>query len=252
MQYNPDFVAYRSILSSEEKAQLRELSQAYTLADFRDDKRNYEELAVDFVYTSAQIEGNTYDRIDTDNLLRLGVTAGGKRYSDAVMLLNLRDGFEAVIGVEPGTALDTDYFCSLHKILMKGLLPEHEQGLARTSGVLIGATSYRPPADAEKLRSELRFILPEAEKYEDPFERSIYLHCNLAYLQYFRDGNKRTARMMQTASLVRDNVLPLFFQASLIDRYQRATVHYYESGDYSLYAAFFKDNYRLVVESLRG
>lgn len=57
---------------------------------------------VDFVYTSAKIEGNTYDRIDTDNLLRFGVTAGGKRHSDAVMLVNLRNGFEQVMAIEPG------------------------------------------------------------------------------------------------------------------------------------------------------
>ncbi|CCD28935.1 Putative Tou1 (fragment) [Candidatus Glomeribacter gigasporarum BEG34] len=93
MEYNPAFAAQRAILSETDKRALHALSQAYTLNRFRADARNYEEMRVDFVYTSARIEGNTYDRIDTDNLLRIGITAGGKRYSDAVMLINLRDGF---------------------------------------------------------------------------------------------------------------------------------------------------------------
>jgi len=246
MQYNASFVSFRPILSEQERLFLFELSQHYSLERFKQDTRNYEEMTVDFVYTSAKIEGNTYDRIDTDNLLRLGVTAGGKRYSDAVMLLNLRDGFSVVMGTQANTLLDMDYLCHLHKTLMKDLLPVHEQGIARTSAVQIGASSYTPLADGQRLRTEMLFILAEAEKYNNPFEQAIYLHCNLAYLQYFRDGNKRTARMMQTACLVRGGFFPLFFKDRLIDKYQRATVHYYESGDYAPYVAFFKENYELV------
>ena len=252
MQYQPAYAAARPILTAEEKAQLAALARRYPLATFRADTRNYDELAVDFVYTSAKIEGNTYDRLDTDNLLRLGITAGGKRYSDAVMLLNLRHAFEHVMQTEAHTRLDMDYLGNLHHMLMDGLLPAHEQGIVRTSPVSISGPRYRPPADPLQLRTEAKYILEQADQYRDPFEQAIYLHCNLAYLQYFRDGNKRTARLMQTAALVRGVVMPLFFHDSLIERYQRATVHYYESGDYAPYIAFVKDNYRLTIESLTG
>lgn len=252
MQYDPAFIAYRPILSTEDKRVLQAISQTYPLERFRADARHYEEIMVDFVYTSGKIEGNTYDRIDTDNLLRLGMTAGGKRYLDAVMLVNLRDGFEQVMSVGPETLLDLDYVCGLHKTLMKDLLPAHEQGIGRTSGVLIGATPYRPLSDPARLRTEIACILAEAGRYQNVFERSIYLYCNLAYLQYFRDGNKRTARMLQTATLVRGGVLPVFFHDSLIDAYRRATVQYYESGEYAPYVAFFKKNYQVVVAQLAG
>jgi len=247
MQYNPSFVSVRPILSEQDKRLLLELANHYSLECFKKDARSYEEMTVDFVYTSAKIEGNTYDRIDTDNLLRLGITAGGKRYSDAVMLLNLRDGFSAVMNTEADTALGLDYLCHLHKMLMKDLLPAHEQGIVRASAVQIGASNYTPLADAGRLRTEMVFILAEAEKYNNAFERAIYLHCNLAYLQYFRDSNKRTARMMQTACLVRGGILPLFFKDTLIDKYQRATVQYYETGDYAPYVDFFKENYELTL-----
>ncbi len=253
MQYNPAFVSYRPILTDSDKRLLQNLALQFSLYQFKNDNaRNYEETMVDFVYTSAKIEGNTYDRIDTDNLLRLGVTAGSKRYSDAVMLVNLRDGFEKVMATEVGTNLDLDYFCDLHQILMKNLLPAQEQGIVRTSAVTIGASTYEPLSDPVRLRSEIRFVFQEANKYTDPFEKAIYLHCNLAYLQYFRDGNKRTARMMQTAALVQGNRLPLFFSDTLIDKYQHATVRYYETGDYAHYVAFFKENYEFAISRRLG
>lgn len=252
MHYDPSFVGYHPILTDEDKSLLHEFAAKYPLDRLKSDARSYEEMVVDFVYTSAKIEGNTYDRIDTDNLLRMGVTAGGKRYSDAIMLINLRDGFAKIMAAEANTELDLDYLCDLHKMCIKDLLPRHEQGIVRTSAVQIGASNYTPLADPARLRAEMLFLLQEAKKYSDPFEQAIYLHCNLAYLQYFRDGNKRTARLMQTAALVRGGVLPLFFKDTLIDKYRRATVHYYETGEYGPYIAFFKENYELAVARLLG
>ena len=168
------------------------------------------------------------------------------------MLVNLRDGFKKAMDVENTTELNLDYLCDLHKVLMKDLLPVHEQGIVGTTAVIIGASTYGPPADPGRLRSEIKFILSEANKYTDPFERSIYLHCNLAYLQYFRDGNKRTSRLMQTAAMAQGNILPLFFNDALIDKYQRVTVSYYEAGNYSPYISFFKENYELAILKLIG
>ena len=252
MQYDPSFANQRPILSDDDRQWLHRLARIYPLARFKADQRNYDEMVVDFVYTSAKIEGNTYDRIDTDNLLRFGVTAGGKRYSDAVMLVNLRNGFERVMGIEAGDVLDMDYVCELHKVLMKDLLPSHEQGIPRTSDVQIAGSNYTPLSDASRLRTEMRFVLAQADQFSDPFECAIYLHCSLAYLQCFRSGNKRTSRLMQTAALIRAQILPLFFKDSLIGKYQKATLHYYETGDYAPYVAFFKENYELAVYGLAG
>ena len=252
MRYDPDFVCHWPLLSDKDRQWLHRLARIYPFKRFKGDHRNYEETVVDFVYTSAKIEGNTYDRIDTDNLLRFGVTAGGKRYSDAVMLVNLRNGFDRVMGLEPQDDLDFDYVCDLHKILMRDLLPTNEQGIGRSSDVNITGSTDTPLSDAARLRTEIRFVLAEANNYADPFEQAIYLHCNLAYLQYFRDGNKRTARLMQTAALVRAEVLPLLFKDTLIGKYQKATLHYYETGEYTSYVEFFKENYELAIFALAG
>ncbi len=251
MQYSPDFLNHRNILNADDKIFLSGQASRCQLSDFLQDSRNFDEVAVDFVYTSAKIEGNTYSRLDTDKLLRLGITAGGKSYSDAVMLVNLRQAFNKVMEEEKQPH-DFDFLCDLHQVLMKDLLPVSEQGLPRASGVQIGGTSYTPLADPLQLRTEAKFLLSEAEKHDNPFEKAIHLHCNLAYLQLFRDGNKRTARMMQTASLVQDGILPLFFDDRLIDKYISATVDYYETGNYQSYVEFFKENYQRGIDKLVG
>lgn len=250
MRYDPSQLIHREILTDEQRALLHAMAAACPISQVLDDNRHYEEWMVDFVYTSAKIEGNTYDRIDTDNLLRLGITAGSKRYSDAKMLVNLREGFSVVMKADAKTVLNEDYLCDLHKALMTELLPVSQQGLVRTSPVTIGASSYRPLSDPLKLKEELKALFAENERYNDAFERAIHLHCNLAYLQFFHDGNKRTARLMQTAALVQSGITPLFFKDTLIDQYQRSTVNYYETGSYESYVAFFMKNYEVVAAQM--
>lgn len=250
MRYDPSHLIHREILTDEQRALLHAMAAACPISQVLDDNRHYEEWMVDFVYTSAKIEGNTYDRIDTDNLLRLGITAGSKRYSDAKMLVNLREGFSVVMKADAKTVLNEDYLCDLHKALMTELLPVSQQGLVRTSPVTIGASSYRPLSDPLKLKEELKALFAENERYNDAFERAIHLHCNLAYLQFFHDGNKRTARLMQTAALVQSGITPLFFKDTLIDQYQRSTVNYYETGSYESYVAFFMKNYEVVAAQM--
>ncbi len=181
--YAPAFVEFRPILSDEDRALLHALAARYPLSRLQREARNYEEMRIDFVHTSAKIEGNTYTRAETDALLRLGVTAGGKRYSDAVMLINLRDAFERAMLVESGAAIDREYVCGLHEIAMRELLPASQVGVVRAESIAVGGTEYRPLDDPRRLRVEFDAILETAKQYDDPFDRAIYLHCNLAYLQ---------------------------------------------------------------------
>ena len=252
MKYDPTKIMHREILSAEERAWLLAISKNYPLDDFLKDNRNFEEAAVDFVYTSAKIEGNTYDRIDTDGLVRMGVTAGGKKHTDALMIVNLKSAFDDVMQADENTVIDKDYICNLHKVLMENLLPKKEQGMVRMSAVSIGATEYQPLESFTKLTEEMKTMVQVANQYSNDFERAIYLHCNLAYLQYFKDGNKRTARLTQTSVLVQSGILPLFFSAKLIEKYKRAVISYYETGEYRAYVDFFKENYFIAMERLIG
>ncbi|MFC3848206.1 hypothetical protein ACFOPX_06685 [Helicobacter baculiformis] len=69
----------------------------------------------DFIYSSAQIEGNTYNKLDTLTLLEEGLTTEGKKYSDAKMILNLRNAFDVILKEDLPISLET--FQNLHAIL---------------------------------------------------------------------------------------------------------------------------------------
>ena len=94
------------------------------------------------------------------------------------------------------------------------------------------------------------YLFVVAESYENNFEKAIYLHCNLAYLQFFSDVNKRTARMIQTASCIKSGICPLFFDKDSVDTYLQSIVFYYETGDYSQYKNYFLEDYKKQMENL--
>jgi Fic family protein len=83
-------------------------------------------------------------------------------------------------------------------------------------------------------------VLYKQEQIECPLERAVYIHCNLARLQPFIDGNKRTSRMMESIVMMNAGLIPCYSSKdSDILAYRRGLVHFHETGDYSQYANYF-------------
>ena len=78
------------------------------------------------------------------------------------------------------------------------------------------------------------------EYYANPLERAIFLHCNIARLQPFIDGSKRTARMIESIVLMNANIIPVYSSKdSDILSYRKGLIAFYETEDYKLYADYF-------------
>jgi Fic family protein len=122
--------------------------------------------------------------------------------------------------------------------------------MPRNSEVTIKASSYIPLATKEKLDDELNYMLKKYESIKNPFNRALYIHCNLAYLQYFKDCNKRTARMMLNISLKNDNMMLYIPNEEKIKDYLVAIVEYYETGSYQKFKRYFMDAYAETIESI--
>ena len=101
---------------------------------------------------------------------------------------------------------------------------------------LITGSHDIPLSSEALLDAELEVLLKVANTIDDVFERAVYTHLNLAYLQYFLDGNKRTARLMQTAVLADQGIMPLLLRVEDIIPYQTSVLEYFETGNYSSYA----------------
>lgn len=65
-----------------------------------------------------------------------------------------------------------------------------------------------------------------------------FLHCNIARLQPFRDGNKRTSRLVESVALMNANIIPVrsdkFKTSSIIVM----PIGFYETEDYNPYIDF--------------
>lgn len=250
MNYNPAHLDYKPILTNDEKAKFDEyrllLSADYLLKTHR----NLEEIGIDFVYSSAKLEGNTYDQFDTMALLKMGQTSGGKLYSDAIMLMNLREAFNGIINaIENNGVSDFKAFIKdQHAIITDKLVPQSQRGVVRNGSVTIGGTTYQPLSNPQKLDDELSYLLSIAQKYDNPIEKALYLHNNLAYLQYFIDGNKRTARNILIFTLMQANFFPIIFYLGELTNYAKSIINYYETGDYTAFKNYFMDTYQKTID----
>ena len=219
---------------------------------------NLDDIGINFVYGSARLEGNGYSLLETFTLLQMGQTAGGKSFSDAVMILNLRDSFNLLIKninnqiLKSNKRLLKDFVKENHFIIADRLVPNGMAGTVRRNSVNITGTEYIPLDATVKLVQELDYLTKVAtENYSNPFEKAVYLHNNIAYLQYFIDGNKRTARNLLTFSLMQDHQFPFLFNEGKSSDYINALIHYYETGDYNEFKKYFIETYRATIEHIK-
>ena len=201
------------------------------------------DLAVVWCYYSGKIEGNTYTHVETEALLKDGITSE-KKYEDAKMLKNLYNTFISELEyINKGKNLehiDERTLFRVHKSISTGLVSNEESGSLRTRAVRITGTVYIPPKDLQEIKSRLSEILFNQEYYANPLERAIFLHCNIARLQPFIDGNKRTARMIESIVLMNANIIPVYSSKdSDILSYRKGLIAFYETEDYKLYADYF-------------
>lgn len=200
------------------------------------------ELAVVWCYYSGKIEGNTYTYVETEALLKDGITST-KRYSDAKMLKNLYNTFiSCAEQIKTDGQIDINSFMvnSIHSMLTSELVPDTNRGLLRTEPVAITGTSYIPPKDPDAIHAAFDNIIQEQKEISDPMERAVYLHCNMARLQPFIDGNKRTSRVLESIVLMNADIIPVY-SAKDIDlvEYRNGLINFYETQDYNQYTDYF-------------
>ena len=201
------------------------------------------DLAVVWCYYSGKIEGNTYTYVETEALLKDGITSE-KRYEDAKMLKNLYNTFiselEYIHKENNQEIIEERTLFRVHQSISTGLVSNEESGLLRTRAVRISGTDYTPPKNQQEIVSKLNEILFQQGEYSNPLEKAIYLHCNLARLQPFIDGNKRTARMIESIALMNADIIPVYSaKDSDILNYRKGLIAFYEMEDYSLYTDYF-------------
>lgn len=178
-------------------------------------------LLIDLSWASSLLEGNTYNRLDTERLIRFGEASEGKDAIETQMILNHKAAIEYLVHGAERVGVNGETIIALHALLSDGLLADPLAcGKLRNRAVEIGGSLYLPIALPQRIEELFDIALGMAAEIEDPFEQAFFLMVHLPYLQPFEDVNKRVSRLAANIPLITGNLCPLSF----IDVPERAYV----------------------------
>lgn len=245
-RYQPNRTRY---LTDEDRAELAkagtpvhdpiQAAQGVTYA-----RRVLEELEIDMSWASSRLEGNSYDILETERLVRSARTAEGKAFQDAVMILNHKHAIRYVVENLDEIDIGWPDLRNIHALLANQLISDPAlRGSLRRMPVAIGKCAYVPLDDRFALREELDALLPKAARIDDPFEQAFFLLVHLPYLQPFADVNKRTSRIASLIPLLKADLVPMSFFGINDRDYIRGLLGVYELNDISLFREAFVNGY---------
>jgi fido (protein-threonine AMPylation protein) len=206
-----------------------------------------EQLLIDLSWFSSRLEGNRTSLLATRDLFEKGRSENDDR--DATMLLNHKEAIEFMVDAVPTEGITVPVVRNLQSLLMQGLLADPaDLGAIRRKIVNIQDTVYVPSQVPSLLENMLGHIVEKARNTRNPVEASFFLWVNIAYLQPFVDGNKRTSRLAANMPLMLANCAPLSFLDVGPHDYAMAMLGVYERLDVTLAVELFAWTYRRSIE----
>ncbi|MDP2110444.1 MAG: Fic family protein [Thiobacillus sp.] len=204
-----------------------------------------EQLLIDLSWSSSRLEGNTYSLLATEELFKSGAPPSDL---EGVMLLNHKRAIEFLVDAVPSDGLTDSVIRNLHALLMQDLLADSAGlGAIRTKVVNISDTTYIPSQVPQLLEEMISLIIGKAQHIKNPVEAAFFLWVNLAYLQPFEDGNKRTSRLAANIPLMLYNSAPLAFLDIDPRDYAKAMLGVYELLDVTIAVELFAWTYRRSI-----
>lgn len=253
--YNHSLIKYTlsqvSIFTIEELAYLIQLQNQYksnvSKLSITEQKKELERLAIDLSWKSSQIEGNTYSLLETERLLKEKETASGRTKDEAIMLLNHKSALDFIIEnptyIEP---LSVSVIEDIHAILVKELDTNRN---IRKSRVGISGTNYKPLDNDFQIKEALEEMCVVVNKQENVFSKALLLLVLISYIQAFADGNKRTARIISNAILIKNNYCPISFRTVDSIDYKKAMLIFYEQNNISAFKEIFINQFEFAVKT---
>jgi Fic family protein len=210
-------------------------------------QKELERFVIELSWKSSRIEGNTYTLLDTERLIREGREADGHSKDEARMILNHKKAFEFVM-TERELFSDMPALSAieeLHRILMADL------GIRtgpRRQVVGITGTRYRPPDNSFQTREALESLIKTIGAATNPYTAAIYALGGLSYIQFFEDGNKRTARLTANAILLANHAAPLSYRSVDEVTYRESMLVFYETHSLMPLKKLFTAQYLFATE----
>lgn len=209
-----------------------------------------EQLLIDLSWYSSRLEGNRKSLLDTRELFARG--RGDASDPDVTMLLNHKEAIEFMVDAVPEEGITVLVVRNLHALLTQGLLAdETAAGKIRHRIVNIDGSAYQPLQVPSLIEELLNEVVAKARLVRNPIEAAFFLWVNIAYLQPFEDGNKRTSRLSANLPLLLYNCAPLSFLDVEAPDYALAMLGVYEQTNADLAVELFEATYRRSIDKYR-
>lgn len=210
-----------------------------------------EQLLIDLSWHSSRLEGNRKSLLDTRELFAKGRSSGDD--VDSSMLLNHKDAIEFMVDAVPEYGITVPVVRNVQSLLMQGLLENPGSiGAIRKTVVNITDSVYVPTQVPSLLEEMLGHLVEKARNVKNPVEAAFFLWVNIAYLQPFEDGNKRTSRLCANLPLMLSNCAPLSFLDVESADYAMAMLGVYERLDVTLAIELFEWTYQRSMSKYRA
>jgi Fic family protein len=210
-------------------------------------KKEFERLMIELSWKSAQIEGNTYDLLDTEQLLKYNLLSKKNSEDEAIMLLNhkaaIEYSYEYAVEFKD---LSARKITELHTLLTKKLGVKKN---LRKRVVRITGTTYTPPENIFLIEEYLDKLVKLINKKKNIYEKALLTILLVSYIQPFEDGNKRTARITANALLMGHKCCPLSYRSTKPTDYKKAILLFYEINNLSAFKELFMQQYEFAVNT---
>lgn len=190
---------------------------------------------VDSIWKSSHIEGidvtfpETQKIFDGGNIAHLSV--------DEIQIINnLKHAWLYVLN-SIGTENDLNMLKSINSLVGNNLI--YKPGEMRTYEVSIGGTSWKPEIpNVDSINS----LLEKQKSIKCDTERAIKLMCELMRMQFFSDGNKRTATLFANKILIENGRGTIAVPVEKDVEFGQMLIEYYETNNIEKIANWIYDN----------
>jgi Fic family protein len=248
------FSQLKDIFTDDEKNKLSELNKIYRkkIKNISADglKKEIERLNIDFSWKSSKIEGNTYDLLETEQLIKNQQQATGHTQEEAMMILNHKKALEYIgSNKKEFQTVSVPKIENIHSLLADDL--NVTKNLRKTL-VRITGTKYTPLDNEFQIKEALEKACQRVNETENAFEKAVILMLLIAYIQPFVDGNKRTSRLSGNAILQSFDSCPLSYRSMDEVEYKKAILLFYEQNNISYFKELFLKQFEFAVENYFG
>ncbi|MFH1226086.1 MAG: Fic family protein [bacterium] len=248
------FENLKNIFTENEIKELKKLNEAYlkrikklspTLL-----KKEFERLTIELSWKSSAIEGNTYNLLDTEILIKENKAAKGHKKEEAIMILNHKRALDYIRDKKSDfKKLSLGKIENIHSLIINDL--SVKKGL-RDKPVGIIGTNYKPLDIKYQVKEVMENMIKVIDKAKDPFTKALIVLLMISYVQPFEDGNKRTARLLADAILLAYDICPISYRSIDEAEYKKAIILFYEQNSAHYLKKLFVEQYKFAISNYFG